>query len=202
MGHYTGPKGRVNRRLSLNVYENAGAHRAFDRRESPPGMHVRRGKVSGYGAALMEKQKIKHYYGLGERTLRRLFDMARKSTGNTGEALMILCERRLDNVLRRAGLVKTRPQARQGVVHGHVLLNGRKADMPGILIRPGDVISIKNTKELGDLYSQASLESEGEQPNFLTRDGDKLMFTINSLPTRDDISLPVNISKVVELLNR
>lgn len=200
MGHYTGPKARINRRLSLNVYESAGAMKASERRDSPPGMHTRRPKPTAYGLALTEKQKVKHYYGLSEATLRRLYDLARKGTGNTGTSLMLLCERRLDNVVRRAGLTKTRPQARQGIGHGHVLVNGRKVDVPSFLVRVGDVITIKNRPELAALYSQASLESQTEIPSFISRDEEVLKFRINALPGVDDISLPININLVVELL--
>lgn len=112
MARYTGPKARINRRLSMLVYENAGAEKAAGRRETPPGMHPRGRRTSNYGTALAEKQKIKHYYGLGERQLRRYFDRATAAKGNTAENLLLTCERRLDNVVRRAGFTKTRPQAR------------------------------------------------------------------------------------------
>ena len=114
MGHYTGPKGRINRRLGAMVFESSGALRAAERRDFPPGMSQRRRKASNYALALAEKQKIKYFYGLRERQLRRYFDKARHMKGNTGEQLLILCERRLDNVIRRAGFTLTRPQARQG----------------------------------------------------------------------------------------
>ena len=111
---YTGPKARVNRRLKAMVYESSGASRAMERRENPPGMHTRGKRPSPYGQALYEKQKIKHYYGLGERQLRRYYDKVSHMKGNTGEQLLLYCENRLDNVVRRAGFTKTRPQARQG----------------------------------------------------------------------------------------
>ncbi len=98
MGRHTGPKGRMNRRLATMVYESAGAVRAYERRETPPGMYGRRKKMTTYGAAFAEKQKMKHYYGIREAQLRRYFDLARKTKGNTGQTLMLLCERRLDNV--------------------------------------------------------------------------------------------------------
>ncbi len=101
MGHYTGPKARINRRLGTLIYESSGAARAMDRRDNPPGMHTRQRRPSNYGLALMEKQKIKHYYGLGERQLRRYFDSVSRGKGNAGEMLLIMCERRLDNVVRR-----------------------------------------------------------------------------------------------------
>ena len=123
MARYTGPKARINRRLGMMIYESGGATRALERREGPPGMHQRGRRPSNYGLALMEKQKIKHFYGLGERQLRRYFQKAGRTKGNTGEQLLMLCERRLDNVVRRVGFTATRPQARQGVAHGHFTVN-------------------------------------------------------------------------------
>ncbi len=117
MARYTKAKGRVNRRLQALIYENSGAAKALEKRSQPPGMHTRFRRPSNYGMALMEKQKIKHFYGLGERQLRRYFEKATRQKGNTGENLLLLCEQRLDNVIRKVGLAKTRPQARQGVAH-------------------------------------------------------------------------------------
>ena len=139
MGHYTGPKARINRRLGMLIYETAGGARALDRRDHPPGMHTRGRRPSNYGLALMEKQKIKHYYGLGERQLRRYFGDVVHKKGNTGEQMLTLCERRLDNVVRRAGFTRTRPQARQGIAHGHFQVNGVKVTKPSYLLRAGDV---------------------------------------------------------------
>ena len=115
MARYNGPKARINRRLKAQVYEDSGSRRATDRRDNPPGMHTRPRRPSNYGLALAEKQKIKHYYGLGERQLRRYFGNVSHKKGNTGELLLMMCEGRFDNVLRRAGVAKTRPQARQGI---------------------------------------------------------------------------------------
>ena len=117
MGRHTGPKARINRRLGAMIFESSGAVRAAERRDYPPGMSQRRRKPSNYAIALLEKQKIKYYYGLRERQLRRYFEAAKGMQGNTGEQLLMLCERRLDNVIRRAGFADTRPQARQGASH-------------------------------------------------------------------------------------
>ena len=143
MARYTGPKARINRRLGLKVYESRGALRATERREQPPGMHTRPRRPSNYGTALREKQKIKHYYGLLEKQLQRYFSKVSNMKGNTGEQLLLMCERRLDNVVRRAGYTATRPQARQGIVHGHFRVNGQKVDKPSFQVRPGDVITIR-----------------------------------------------------------
>ena len=102
--------------------------------------------------ALAEKQKIKHYYGLGERQLRRYFDAVGRKSGNTGELLLLMCERRLDNVVRRVGFTKTRPQARQGVAHGHFRVNGLKVDKPSYILRPGDVVEVRGRENLRNLY--------------------------------------------------
>ena len=202
MARYTGPKARVNRRLSARIYEGAGAIRASERRETPPGMHTRVRRSSNYGAALKEKQKIKHYYGLGERQLRRYFHKVSQTKGNTAEQLLILCEQRLDNIIRRAGFAKTRPQARQGVVHAHFQVNGRKVDKPSFLVRPGDIVSVRAKEKVQILYQGILTESEGEATDWLTVDTETLSITVQGVPGPSDISLPVDGNVVVEFLSR
>ncbi|GIW91066.1 MAG: 30S ribosomal protein S4 [Pirellulaceae bacterium] len=204
MGRYTGPKARVNRRLNTMVYENRGAVKAHQRREQPPGMHIRAGRLSEYGQALQEKQRIKHYYGLGERQLRRFFEIASKRPGNTGETLLIMCEQRLDNVIRRAGFAQTRPQARQGVVHGHFQVNGHKVDCPSYLVRPGDVITVKPRPNLLKLYRERVEEpKENVVPEWLAVDTGELKITVVGVPGPEDTSCPVkNVNLVTEFLTR
>ena len=202
MAHYTGPKARVNRRLSVMVYESAGAVRAMERRETPPGMHPRGRRTSNYGTALSEKQKIKHYYGLGERQLRRYFDSASRGKGNTGADLLIMCERRLDNVVRRAGFTKTRPQARQGIVHGHFRVNGVKVTKPSYQLRAGDVVELRGRENLKNLYRGVIANNSPQPLDRLALDSEGLKLTVLSLPTANDISLPVNANIVVEFLSR
>ncbi len=202
MARYTGPKARINRRLGAMVYESAGAMRAAQRRTAPPGMHTRPRRPSNYALGLMEKQKIKHYYGLGERQLRRYFETASRRRGNTGEQLLLLCERRLDNVVRRAGFTTTRPQARQGITHGHFQVNGVKVTTPSYMVRPGDVVTVRPRKNLHELYRRLSGESEGEPSSWITFDVETLRATISSEPQAEDISLPVNVRMVVEFLSR
>src|SRR5271154_6586611 len=117
---------------------------AVERRNTPPGMHSRRGKLTEYGERLREKQKLKRFYGLLERQFRRYFDLASRSTENTGEALLSLLERRLDNVVHRLGFAPSRAAARQLVSHGHVRINGKHCDIPSILVKAGDQIAIKS----------------------------------------------------------
>ena len=202
MAHYIGPKGRINRRLGTMVYEDSGAVRALERRDNPPGMHQRGRRPSTYGAALTEKQKIKHYYGILERQLRRFFDRARRMKGNTGENLLVLCERRLDNVVRRAGFAKTRPQARQGVAHGHFTVNGRKTDSPSCILRSGDVIQVRARDNIKTVYQAFLAENAPEPVDWLTVDVENLTIHVLGIPTRDDISLPVDANVVVEFMSR
>jgi len=184
------------------IYENAGATRAAERRQQPPGMHTRGRRPSNYGLALMEKQKIKHYFGLGERQLRRYFEKASHMRGNTGEQLLILCERRLDNVVRRAGLVKTRPQARQGVAHGHFQVNGVKTDKPSYIVRPGDVITVRNRENLKNLYLAVIAEQGADSPDWIGLDTETLQTNVLGMPGPADISLAVDVNMVVEFLSR
>jgi len=202
MARNAGAKARVNRRLGLLVYESAGAIRAFNRRESPPGMHVRGRRPTQYGRALTEKQKIKHYYGLGERQLRRYFAEATRRPGNTGETLLLMCESRLDNILRRAGFAKSRPQARQGITHGHFQVNGTKVTSPSYACRPGDVITVRNRTNLLELYRGLAEQAETQSPDWLSFDAETLRATVTGKPVATDVSLPVDANVVVEFLSR
>jgi len=202
MGRYTGPKGRINRRLGTIIFENAGAQKAFESNENPPGMAQRRRKLSEYGIALKEKQKIKYYYGFREEQLRRFFGMARNQHGNTGENLLVLCECRLDNVIRRAGFCSTRPQARQGIVHRHFQLNGITIDKPSIHVKPGDVITIRNRPNLNKLYKELAEANTSPACDWISFEQDALKATVTVLPTMEDVSLPVDVGKVVAFMSR
>jgi small subunit ribosomal protein S4 len=188
--------------LASMVYESGGAVRAFERRETPPGMYGRRKKFSTYGAAFAEKQKIKHYYGLREAQLRRYFELARKTKGNTGQTLMLLCERRLDNVIRRAGFVHTRPQARQGIVHSHFQVNGRTVATPSIVVNAGDVITVRNRPNLQAMYRVVLESGSQSRCDWISFDPASLKAIVTSLPGAPDISLPVDVGQVVSFLGR
>ena len=202
MGRYTGPKARINRRLGFQVYESAGALRATERKPQPPGMAQRRRKPSIYGLAMAEKQKIKYYYGLREKQLRRYFDMAKRHKGNTGAQLLILCERRLDNVVRRAGFALTRPQARQGIVHGHFQLNGRTVSKPSIQVRAGDVITVRNRPNLKKLYAELTSSGTSTETSWISSDPGEQKAIVTTLPTMEDVSLPVDVGQVVAFMSR
>ena len=202
MGRYTGPKGRINRRLGAQVFESSGAIRAAEKRDTPPGMQTRRKKQSTYGLALAEKQKIKYYYGLREKVLRKYFEKARRLKGNTGEQLLILCELRLDNVIRRAGFCKTRPQARQGVAHSHFQVNGRTVSAPSIRVRPGDVITVRNRPNLKRHYKELIEDANAGRTDWISFDADTMTATVTAIPTYEDVSLPVDVGQVVAFMSR
>ena len=202
MSRYTGPKGRINRRLGVNVYESSGSIKALERKEYPPGMHRRRKKPTNYGIGLAEKQKIKFFYGLRDRQLNRYFAKARRMKGNTGEQLLLICETRLDNVVRRAGFTLTRPQARQGIVHRHFQLNGATVDKPGMMVRAGDVISLRNRPNLRQLYKNVVESLTVPQNNWISFDESALTATVTAAPTFEDVTLRLEVGQVVAFLSR
>ncbi len=177
---------------------------AFERRESPPGMSsFRCGKPTDYGIHLREKQKVKHHYGLLEKQFRKIFAIAVKGKGNTGEALMSLLERRLDNVVYRLGFGHSRAQARLLVAHGHVTVNGRRVDIPSYLMRPGDVIRVKDRPKSLQLVQAVLAESPRDVPDFLSRvEGPLPEGHVLRLPEIADVSIPVQPHLIVELCSK
>lgn len=161
----------------------------IDREAPPPGMHgTRRSKTSEYGIRLREKQRLKWFYGILERQFRRYFELASRSPANTGEVLLTILERRLDNVIHRLGFAHSRAAARQIVAHGHVQVNGRKCDIPSMLLRPGDLVKVK-PRPRSLALARLSLQSPTNQvPDFLTiTNNEDLEGTMTRLPSRMDI---------------
>lgn len=203
MAHYIGPKARINRRLGERIYDSKGAERAANRRYTPPGQQSqRRRRVSDYGRSLMEKQKVRHYYGLSQKQLKRFFTMAKRIKGNTGQNLLILCERRLDNIVWKAGLARSRSQARQSVSHGHLLVNGRRTTVPSFLVKPDDVIEVRKKANLQKLYTNLTEEIDRPGSGFLAVEPKDLKVKVLRQPDADDVGLPVNVNQVVEFLGR
>ena len=162
---------------------------ALEKRPRPPGQQTRRRtKRSDYGRQLREKQKVKRMYGLLEKQFHRYFVMADRKKGVTGENLLQFLERRLDNVVFRMGFAINRAEARQLVNHGHFLLNGRRARIPSILVRPGDVVSVRErSKELQRIREALDLAERGERPSWLQVDREALRGKVLALPERKDI---------------
>jgi small subunit ribosomal protein S4 len=177
---------------------------AVERRDSAPGMHsFRRGKLTDYGVHLREKQKVKHFYGVLERQFRKYFKEAERGTGNTGEALMSLLERRLDNIVHRLGFGLSRSQARQLVTHGHVTVNDVAVNIPSYLIRAGDVIRVKNRPKAIRLAQAALAEFHRDVPDFLSRvDGPQPEGHVLRVPEAADASIPVQTQLIVELCSK
>jgi small subunit ribosomal protein S4 len=177
---------------------------AIERRESPPGMHLRRGKLTDYGIHLREKQKVKHYYGVLERQFRTYYRKAVKGKGNTGEMLMSLLERRLDNIVHRLGFGASRAQARQLINHGHITVNGRRCDIPSYLVHVGDVIRAKNRAKSLQAVQAVVAEFHRDIPDFLSRvEGAIPEGRVNRLPIAEDVSLGgIQANLIVELCSK
>jgi len=180
---------------------------AFERRGFAPGMHAKKAQFkrnqSEYSLQLREKQKVKRIYGVMERQFRRYFDHAVRAKGLTGVNLLIILETRLDNVVYRLGLAQSRAQARQIVRHGHIVVNGRKTNVPSYLVKPNDVITVR-PESRGREYFQAVGAFMGERPtpSWLSLNSEALTGRVLSRPTRQDIDLPVNEQLVVEFYSR
>lgn len=162
----------------------------IDREKPPPGMHgLRRSKTSEYGIRLREKQKLKRFYGVLENQFRRYYDLATRAVGNTGEQLLSILERRLDNVVHRMGFASCRTSARQMVAHGHVLINGRKCDIPSVLVKPGDQIKVKVRERSLKLAREALQKNLVRVPDFLeiVNNGDAPEGRMTRMPSRQDV---------------
>jgi small subunit ribosomal protein S4 len=205
MARYTGPKVRLSRRLSTNIFENEKGRKALDRRPFPPGAHGRnrrRNAGSEYLAQLQEKQKAKYIYGLLEKQFKKTYNEANRLSGPTGENLLILLETRLDNVTYRAGWASTRPQARQFVNHGLVHFNGTRVDIPSYRVRKGDVVTL-SPKAANMIVIQHNIDTlDRSLVGWLeTGDGGKQV-TVRDLPQREHIDVPVRESLIVELYSK
>ena len=208
MARITGPVCRLCRREGMKLFLKGTRcdtpKCAIERRDTAPGMHqYRRAKLTDYGVHLREKQKVKHYYGVLERQFQRYYSEAERARGNTGDALMSLLERRLDNVVHRLGFGLSRAQARQLVQHGHITVNGLRLDIPSYRVKPGDVIRVKNRPKSLQAV-QNNLEEHGrEVPDFLSRtDGPIPEGRVSRLPEAFDVSIPVQTQLIIELCSK
>ena len=178
---------------------------AIEKRNVPPGQHGRgrRAKMVGYGVQLREKQKVKRTYGVLENQFRRYFEAADRQKGITGELLLQMLERRLDNVVYRLGLATSRPQARQLVRHGHFTVNGKRVDIPSYATRQGDTIAVRQSSGENATIQHAMEEVKGRGiPDWLSFNPGDLTGRIASLPTREQINLPVQEQLIVELYSK
>lgn len=207
MARYTDSVCRQCRREGAKLFLKGdrcyGPKCAVTKRGTPPGEHgVSRRKQSQYGIQLREKQKARRAYGVMEGQFRLYFQKANRMHGVTGENLLILLERRLDNVVYRLGLGESRPQARQLVSHGHILVNGNKVDIPSYLVNVGDEITVKQRSQDIDHIKELREEGNRNLPKWLTLDNEPLKGTVIAMPQRDDIDLTIEEHQIVELYSR
>ncbi len=209
MARYIGPVCRLCRREGMKLFlkgERCYTEKcAIEKRNLPPGQHgkLRKAKMVGYGVQLREKQKVKRIYGVLENQFRRYFEMADRTRGITGETLLQLLERRFDNVIYRLGLATSRAQARQQIRHGHFLINGKKVDIPSYSMKAGDTITVRGTSAQNASIVHAIEEVKGRGiPEWLQFDAGQLTGRVQSLPTREQINLPVQEQLIVELYSK
>ena len=200
MARYTGPVWKKSRRLSFSVLETG---EELKKRTYAPGQHgpTQRVKLKDYGTQLREKQRVRNMYGLNERQFANLFAKASKLDGMAGVNFMIMLECRLDNLVYRMGFARTRKAARQLVNHGHILVNGKKLDIPSAEIKPGAVISVRE-KSLNMKSIAESLESNIAAPAFVEVDKENKKGTFVRLPERSELNQEINESLIVEFYNR
>lgn len=200
MARYTGPVWKVSRRLGFSILETG---EELQRRTYAPGQHgpTKRVKLSNYGLQLREKQRIRTMYGLNERQFHNTYVKATKMKGVTGHNLLFLLESRLDNVVYRMGFARTRRAARQLVNHGHILVNGKKVDIPSALVKVGSEIQIKE-KSLNMASIAEALEANINTPAFVNVDKEAKKGTFLRLPERNELNQEINESLIVEFYNR
>ena len=205
MSRYTGPRARISRRLGVNIFGTKGETIALDKRPYPPGEHGRtrrRGNPSEYLTQLQEKQKARFSYGLTERQFRRLYEESNRREGVTGDNLLRFLELRLDNVVYRAGMAATRPQARQLVNHGHVDVDGRRVDIPSYRLKKGQVVTLRQ-KARNMVVVQWNIDVLDRQaPAWLEVAAGGHEVTVKELPLRDQIDVPLREQLVVELYSK
>lgn len=200
MARYTGPRWKLSRRLGISLSETG---KELNKRPYPPGQHGQnqRRKLSEYGIQLKEKQKLRLLYGMNERQFRNLFDKAGKLKGIHGENFMKLLESRLDNIVYRLGLARSRQQARQLVVHGHILVNGKKVDRPSFQVQVGDAVGLREKSRNLTVVKEAT-EGRSYLPDYVSFNPAKMEGTYTRLPDRTELPGEINETLIVEFYSR
>jgi small subunit ribosomal protein S4 len=206
MASHHGPKAKVQRRFGEVLVPRPKYAKILEKRPYPPGDHgkdkqFRSGRRSNYGIQLNEKQKLAFIFNVRENQMRSYFVKARRQPGNTGANMLTLLERRLDNVVYRAGFAATIWAARQMVVHGHVLVNGQRLDIPSYLVEIGDEVSLIE-KMRQNVHVVEALESAGSVPDYYSRDKNSFSIRLDRLPERKEIPVPVDEQLIVEFYTR
>jgi len=206
MAKFTGPKGKIVRRFGVNIYGNPKYDQLLQRRSEGPGQHGAARKArrpSDYALQLLEKQKLRHTYGLLEKQFRRVFRKSQQLTGVTGDNLLVLLETRLDTVVFRAGLSATQMQARQLINHGHLQVNDQRVDIASFQVKAGDSISVQSKQKSKDLASRCLQENRRfSGADWLTLDKSAQAVKVNRLPQREEIQGNVNEKLIVEFYSK
>lgn len=204
MARYTGPIAKLSRRERVVLHANVKSARALQKRPYPPGEHGRgRIKESEYLLQLREKQKARRIYGVLERQFRNYYDKASRRPGRTGENLLVMLERRLDNVVFRGGLARTRQEARQLVNHGHFRVNGRKVGIPSFQVSEGDIITARErSRDIVPILGALELGGARQRPGWLSTDEGQRQISVLTDPSRSQIDVPVNEQLIVELYSK
>jgi small subunit ribosomal protein S4 len=202
MARYTGPRVRISRRFGIPIF---GPTKYLERRNYGPGVHgpKSRRKTTDYGLGLIEKQKLRYYYGLMEKQFRGVYEKAKNKRGVTGETMLQILETRLDNVVFHLGFGNTRAAARQLVGHGHVTVNGRKVSIPSYALKVNDVISIKNNNVSRQLATKnLEISTSRSVPDWMSLNKEEFKGTVMRIPSRDEIQPIANEQAVVEFYSR
>ena len=202
MARYTGPRVRISRRFGVPIF---GPTKYLERRNYGPGVHgpKSRRKHTDYGLGLIEKQKLRYYYGLLERQFRGVYEKALRRRGVTGEQMLQILETRLDNVVYHLGLANTRAAARQMVSHGHIQVNGRKVNVPSYSLKVNDIVTVKNTNVSRQLATKnLEISTSRAIPDWLTLNKEEFKGVVMRIPTRDEINPIANEQAVVEFYSR
>ena len=208
MSRYTGPRCKICRREGTKLFlkgERCFTDRcALDRRNYGPGEHgQRRARISEYRVQLREKQKVRFNYGVSETQFKRYYEIAKRKKGITGENLLLLLERRLDNIVYRMGFASSRPEARQLIGHGHIAVNGRKTDIPSFMVKEGDEIEVREKGKKIE-FVKTALENAEQRgiPEWLEVDVDGMKGKVKTLPERDDLPMEVDETLIVEFYSK
>ena len=208
MARYTGPRCRLCRREGSKLFLKGdrcfSEKCAFERRSYAPGQHGKgRIKVSDYGIRLREKQRVRRIYGVKESQFRRYFEIADRQKGVTGTNLLVLLERRLDNVVYRLGFADSRAQARQLVKHGHFLVNGRRVDIPSFQVRVGDEIAVREkSRDIVPIVQAIEAVARRGVPDWLELDADNKKGVVKAMPERSHITMPIQEQYIVEFYSK
>ena len=209
MARYTEAECRLCRRENIKLFLKGDRcytdKCGFERRSYPPGQHGQRrsGKISDYGIQLREKQKAKRIYGVLERQFRKYYDKAERQKGITGTNLLVLLERRLDNIVYRMGFASSRNQARQLVRHNHFTVSGKKVNIPSFQVKIGDVVEVKDgSRKIGIIKDAIETFVRREKPTWLDVDGDNFRGVVKAFPNREELTMPINEQLIVELYSK